>query len=144
MARQIVETFTDDLDGSSEDVVTVYYTWNGSDFEIDLSAANRDRFTKALAPFLDASRRQAVQLTGRSSSFSKQKAKSAGVGSSDAALARAWGRSTGHPDVTERGRVKPTLLQAWQSAGSPIVNDISSTSRVADFGSTTSKGKSSH
>ena len=50
MARTII--VTDDLDGSSP-AEPVQFTYDGVNWEIDLSAKNREKLQKALQPFLD-------------------------------------------------------------------------------------------
>ena len=47
MARQT--TITDDMDGSPN-AETISYSFDGQDYEIDLSPENREKFRQALAP----------------------------------------------------------------------------------------------
>jgi hypothetical protein len=47
----------DDLDGSTDDVATYQFAFNGATYEIDLSAANFDRIAAAFTPFITAGRR---------------------------------------------------------------------------------------
>ena len=53
MARQI--TITDDMDGSPN-AQTISYSFDGQDYEIDLSPENREKFRQALAPYRAKSR----------------------------------------------------------------------------------------
>ena len=56
MARQVVKSLVDDLDGSSADE-TVELSLDGKQLEIDLNAKNARRLRGALAPFIAAARR---------------------------------------------------------------------------------------
>ena len=60
MAKTINVVVTDDIDGSPA-AGTVSFTFNGQEYEIDLSQKNRDRLEKSLQPFIDAGRRAVVQ-----------------------------------------------------------------------------------
>ena len=49
MARQI--GITDDIDGSP-DAQTITFSFDGQNYEIDLSQENQEKFRQALAPYL--------------------------------------------------------------------------------------------
>ena len=51
MAKQVVTTITDDLDGSP-DARSVVFGYDGIAYSIDLSAKNEEKLAKALAPFI--------------------------------------------------------------------------------------------
>ncbi|MEH0829526.1 MULTISPECIES: Lsr2 dimerization domain-containing protein [unclassified Micromonospora] len=57
MATKITAILVDDLDGSTDDVATHQFAFNGITYEIDLSAGNFDRMAAAFGPFLMAGRR---------------------------------------------------------------------------------------
>ncbi|RLK23817.1 Lsr2 protein [Micromonospora sp. M71_S20] len=57
MATRITAILVDDLDGSTDDVVTYQFAFNGATYEIDLSAGNFDRMAAAFGPFITAGRR---------------------------------------------------------------------------------------
>jgi Lsr2 len=57
VARHIVVTPVDDIDGSLVDVKTIHFTYGQAQYDIELSAANRKLFDEAMAPFLEAARR---------------------------------------------------------------------------------------
>lgn len=48
---------TDDLDGSTQDVTTLHFTYDGAAYSIDLDPTNVATFDVALAPYLTAARR---------------------------------------------------------------------------------------
>jgi hypothetical protein len=107
MAKRIVETLVDDLDGSEADR-TIAFSVNGEGYAIDLSSANAERFDAALAPFVDAARRTS---SGRSGGGSRRRA---GGGGGDTKDAREWLRANGH-QVSDRGRIPAPLLELYRN-----------------------------
>ncbi|WP_327023033.1 histone-like nucleoid-structuring protein Lsr2 [Micromonospora sp. NBC_01739] len=57
MATRTTAVLVDDLDGSTDDVGTYQFAFNGVTYEIDLSAGNFDRMAAAFGPFITAGRR---------------------------------------------------------------------------------------
>jgi len=58
MAQRVETVMVDDLDGTEGDsVLTVTFTLDGVDYEIDLSADNRHSLMAAMEPFIGAARR---------------------------------------------------------------------------------------
>lgn len=106
MAKRIVETLVDDLDGSEADR-TIAFSVNGEGYAIDLSAANAEKFDAAIAPFIDAARRTS---SGRAGGGSRRRA-SGGAG--DTKAAREWLRANGH-QVSDRGRIPGPLLELYR------------------------------
>jgi hypothetical protein len=107
MAKRIVETLVDDLDGSEADR-TIAFSINGEGYAIDLSSANADKFEAALAPFVDAARRTS---SGRAGGGSRRRG---GGSSSDTKDAREWLRANGH-QVSDRGRIPAPLLDLYRN-----------------------------
>ena len=63
----VTRTFlVDDLDGSTQDVQNVQISLDGTDFEIDLSAANAARLRGKLAKYVEHGTRVTPQKTRRS------------------------------------------------------------------------------
>ena len=56
MARQVITTLIDDLDGKKADR-TVEFSLDGTSYTIDLSEANAGKLRKALDPFINAGTR---------------------------------------------------------------------------------------
>lgn len=106
MAKRIVETLVDDLDGSEADR-TIAFSINGEGYAIDLSSANAEKFDAALAPFVDAARRTS---SGRAGGGSRRR----GGGSGDTKDAREWLRANGH-QVSDRGRIPAPLLELYRN-----------------------------
>ncbi|MGR0220454.1 histone-like nucleoid-structuring protein Lsr2 [Agromyces sp. ZXT2-6] len=107
MAKRVVETLVDDLDGSDADR-TIAFSIDGEGYAIDLSSANADKFDAAVAPFVRAARRTS---SGRASGGTRRRA--AG-GAGDTKEAREWLRSNGH-QVSDRGRIPAPLLELYRN-----------------------------
>ncbi|RXZ42262.1 histone-like nucleoid-structuring protein Lsr2, partial [Agromyces binzhouensis] len=60
MAKRVVETLIDDLDGSDADR-TLSFALDGDQYSIDLSSANIDKLEAALAPYIGAARKTAAR-----------------------------------------------------------------------------------
>ncbi|MDQ1731048.1 MAG: hypothetical protein QOK10_1207 [Pseudonocardiales bacterium] len=110
MAKTVV--MTDDIDGSAN-AETVTFSFDGANYEIDLSKKNRTALEKAVRPFLDAARR----TSGRG-----PRAASTGRGrprrsnsSVDLASVRAWAAENGI-QVSSRGRISAAVMEQYRSA----------------------------
>jgi len=106
MARRVIESFTDDLDDSVDDVQTVQFALSGTAYEIDLSAQNRKALAEVLAEFIDA---------GRKVSTAPAKSRGNGRRKADTAEVRAWARERGIA-VNDRGRVPADIATAFATA----------------------------
>src|SRR3954470_8260514 len=112
MAQRLI--LIDDLD-ESQGAETITYTVNGQDYEIDLSEENTQRFYDVLGPFIEKSRR--VQRQAAPAPRRDGRRRSSGSGRDDIPQIRAWAQSQGM-DVSERGRVKKDVLDAYDQAHS--------------------------
>src|SRR4051794_8614358 len=112
MARQVITTLIDDLDGKPADR-TVEFSLDGTSYTIDLSDANAGKLRKALEPYLSAGTR-----VGRGSA-PRGGARSAAArpgGDRDANRAiREWAQANGHA-VSERGRIPQSVIDAYRAA----------------------------
>ncbi|WP_199552523.1 Lsr2 family protein [Streptomyces sp. N35] len=109
MAQRVVVTLFDDIDGS-EAAETVAFGLDGKSYEIDLNQANAKKLRKALAPYLDAGRKQSGRGTGKANKAVKHTAVAA-----DPAAVRAWARSN-KMDVPARGRIPKKVYEAFEAA----------------------------
>jgi Lsr2 len=111
MAQRVV--LTDDLDGS-EATQTISFRINGQEYEIDLSDENAQRFHQALEPYVASSRQVQRQVEpvrrGRGNGRRRN-----GSGREDIPQVRAWAQANGY-DVSERGRIKKEILDAYDQA----------------------------
>lgn len=107
MARKVVVTVVDDLDGESVAAETVSFGIDGVLYEIDLTEANAREFRASMAKWLPFARR----IGGRG------RLKSVAGRSKDAKTVREWARNNGH-DVPDRGRIPSAVQEAYQRAAS--------------------------
>jgi hypothetical protein len=106
MAQRIQTLLIDDLDGGEADS-TVRFGLDGTEYEIDLSAAHNDELRKELQQYLEHARR-----TGTARSASRTRRGSAAV---DTAKVREWAREQGI-EVKDRGRVPANVVEQYQTA----------------------------
>lgn len=110
MATETLVKLTDDIDGSAADR-TVTFGWEGSTYELDLSKKNATAFEKAVAPYLDASRK--VSTRGKSATRSRAASSSAGDSKRRADI-REWARGNGY-EIGDRGRIPAELVDAYDA-----------------------------
>ena len=107
MAQRIQTLLIDDLDGG-EAAGTVRFGLDGTEYEIDLSAAHNDELRKELQQYLAHARRTG----GTARSAARTRRGSAAV---DTAKVREWARGNGY-DIKDRGRVAADLVEKYQAA----------------------------
>lgn len=112
MARKIIQTILDDLDGT-EGADTVTFALDGKSYEIDLSEDNRAALAEALAPYIKAGRR--VSTNSFTPKASSRRAPAAGDGRTDLAAVREWAAANGIA-VSDRGRVAKSVLDQYDAA----------------------------
>ena len=105
MAQKVQVVLIDDIDGGPADE-TLRFAFDGTSYEIDLSAANAARLRNAVAEFVGHARKS----TGRTS---QRRSRSASSGKS--AEIRAWARERGLA-VNERGRIPAELAAKFEAA----------------------------
>lgn len=111
MAQKVEVTLIDDIDGS-EAAETVSFGLDGKVYEIDLSTKNAGQLRKAIAPYIEAARKEkAVRPAGRGG---QRQVVSSGPDTSEV---RTWAKAQGY-DVSERGRVAKDLIVKFQEAHS--------------------------
>jgi hypothetical protein len=114
MARQVITTLIDDLDGKPADR-TVEFSLDGISYTIDLSEANAGKLRKALDPFIEAGTRLgrggSTRVAGRPAGAPARTA-----GSRDEnRLIREWAAENGH-QISERGRIPQGVSNAYRAA----------------------------
>ncbi|MBF5082644.1 Lsr2 family protein [Quadrisphaera sp. INWT6] len=108
MAVRTIEQVTDDIDGSA-DAEHVTFSFDGTEYVIDLSPENKAKLADALSLYIG----HATKTTGGSSR------RAAGVPSagaaSDAKAIRAW---AGENDVAvpARGRIPGAVVEQWKAS----------------------------
>ena len=107
MAQRIQTLLIDDLDGG-EAAGTVRFGLDGTDYEIDLSAAHSDELRKALARYLAHARR-----TGGAARSTVRIRRGGAV--VDTAKVREWAKGQGIV-VKDRGRVPADVVEQYKTA----------------------------
>ena len=107
MAQRIHVLLTDDLDGG-EAAGTVRFGLDGTEYEIDLSAAHSDELRTALQRYLAHARRTGSTTRGAA----RSRRTSAAV---DTAKVREWAKGQGI-EVKDRGRVPADVVEQYKTA----------------------------
>ena len=109
MAQRTIIKLVDDLDNKEieDDGQTVTFSYNGVQYEIDLSEKNAKKLGDALAPFVSAARRVGGRQARGSSSTKADKHQLGAM--------REWARQHGMK-VSNRGRVSQEVQNAYNSA----------------------------
>ncbi|MFB6830505.1 histone-like nucleoid-structuring protein Lsr2 [Streptomyces hydrogenans] len=110
MAQRTIVELIDDVEGGKADE-TVLFSLDGKTYEIDLSDKNAGKLRKALAPYIEAGRKQSAKTGSRTAA---RPTRTTQVGP-DSATLRVWGRANGFP-VNERGRVSQEIKDAYAKA----------------------------
>jgi hypothetical protein len=106
MARKVITTVLDDIDGS-EGAETVTFSYKGVAYEIDLANKNAQKLESALEPYVTAARKIGRGSSGSSSARSRS--------SKDLGAIREWAKENGHA-VSERGRIPASVVDAYEEA----------------------------
>ena len=107
MAQRVHTVLDDDIDGGPADV-TVHFSFQGTQYEIDLSKKNEEKLIKALEPFTSKARRTG----GRRSSAKTSAAK---TDKNQLQAIREWARANGH-NVSDRGRISQDIQDAYNAS----------------------------
>ncbi|MFC4121946.1 histone-like nucleoid-structuring protein Lsr2 [Nonomuraea zeae] len=112
MAKRIVESFIDDIDGSDAEGTTTF-ALDDTNYEIDLSGRNREKLEKALAPFITKAR--AVRAERGHRGRRGAAASSRAMSREKSTEIRRWAKAQGLP-VSERGRIASTVVEQYEAA----------------------------
>jgi hypothetical protein len=113
VARTVV--VTDDLDGSSP-AEPVQFTYDGVNWEIDLSAKNREKMQKALQPFLDkAHPAHMADAKTTTTPARPRRSRSAKNGRENQDAIRQWAQENGYK-VGDRGRIAKSIIEEYELA----------------------------
>jgi hypothetical protein len=113
MARQVITTLIDDIDGKPADR-TVEFALDGIAYTIDLSDANAGKLRKVLDPFISAGTR-AGRATGAGRVSNRRAAAPARSDREHNSAIREWASKNGY-EVSERGRIPTAVVQAYEAA----------------------------
>lgn len=115
MASRVQVILEDDIDGG-EAAETVAFSFDGSEYEIDLSESNMGKFRDALAPWVGHARKTGGRQTGGRRRKSTARSSGSG-GSASTSEIRAWAQANGY-EVSARGRVSAEVREAYERAHS--------------------------
>ncbi len=109
MAKKTVTTteFIDDLDGGTA-TGTVAFSYNGVNYEIDLSKKNKTAMDRAFKPYVDHARKAKTARTRRAPGRPAARR-------SDLSAIREWAKSQGL-DVSDRGRISQDVQDQYDAA----------------------------
>lgn len=117
MSQKVLVTLTDDLTtwkSQGKKVVpadtTIQFSFEGADYEIDLSGANAQKFANTIEPYRLAGRR--VTLTHNGHQGKKPRSKQSRVKSAEV---RAWAIEQGI-ELAERGRIPADVVEKYEAA----------------------------
>ncbi|WP_158889443.1 histone-like nucleoid-structuring protein Lsr2 [Amycolatopsis anabasis] len=111
MARQVLVSFVDDLDGSEAEE-TVEFGLDGVSYQIDLSSENAEELRDALAQFVEHARRAGGRKRKLTPSASKLSGQTSKVDREQNQAIRSWARANGY-DVSDRGRIAAEVVEAY-------------------------------
>ena len=106
MAQKVTVVLEDDLTGGPAEQ-TVRFAFDGTDYEIDLSAKNAAKFGKQLAPYLEHARRAGRAPSRRPGRTAAGRQRSGDI--------RAWAHEQGLA-VSARGRIPASVVAQYQAA----------------------------
>lgn len=112
MSQRVESILIDDLDGAELDDgegSTVSFALDGKTYELDLSAANRQRLQDMLRPFIAKARRRG----GRPAEAPGKR--TARVDSAQLNAMRQWATANGHT-ISKRGKVPTRIQLAYHGA----------------------------
>lgn len=110
MAQKVQVLLTCDMEsGDKPGDETITFGLDGSTYDIDLCTKHAKQLRDAVAPYIEAGRRQSGRSTGRRrSSGSSDRERTQAI--------RAWARSKGIK-VSERGRLSSDIVAKYEASG---------------------------
>ena len=114
MARQVITTLIDDLDGKKADR-TVEFSLDGTAYTIDLSETNAGKLRKALDPFINAGTRVGRGGVGRARHVGVVSSGRTASSRDENKAIRDWAVRNGH-QISERGRIPQSVSDAYRAA----------------------------
>jgi hypothetical protein len=108
MARTVTVNLVDDIDGVTPADETVYFSFDGAEFAIDLSSDNAAELREQLQRWIAHARRQGGRARKRGSG------RVPAVTTMPTVEIRAWAKKNGY-GVASRGRIPAEVVEAYQS-----------------------------
>ncbi|MFD6518066.1 Lsr2 family protein [Rhodococcus sp. NPDC060176] len=117
MAERVIRQLIDDLDGKPIDDgfgERIQFSYQGTDYLIDLRPTNADKFNAALQPFVKVAEKAGNVRRGTKGDAT-EKVTGSGRSKEQLQAVRDWAVKNGY-DVAPRGRVKAEVLDAFDTA----------------------------
>ncbi|MGW5569684.1 histone-like nucleoid-structuring protein Lsr2 [Nocardia thailandica] len=111
MARKVVISLVDDVDGTSTADETVVFGLDGLNYEIDLTSAHAEKLRALLAQWIPHARR----IARRGDAARAKSAAPVSGRHGDLAIIRSWANANGYT-VASRGRVPADVVEAYKAA----------------------------
>ncbi|MDN5546370.1 MAG: Lsr2 family protein [Rhodococcus sp. (in: high G+C Gram-positive bacteria)] len=118
MVEIFVRQLIDDLDGNPVDIglgQQVNFSYQGTDYRIDLRPSNADKIDAAFAPYVKAGQRDSSTEKERTNTSAATKSSASGRSAEQLKAIRDWAGKNGF-DVAPRGRIKADVLDAFDAA----------------------------
>ncbi|WP_208722088.1 histone-like nucleoid-structuring protein Lsr2 [Rhodococcus qingshengii] len=117
MAEIVIRQLIDDLDGKPIDTGLgheITFSYQGTDYRIDLRPTNADKIEAAFAPYIKVAEK--VPFAGKSRPKTPGTHAATGSGRSVEQLKaiREWAGKNGH-DIAPRGRIKAEIIDAFDA-----------------------------
>jgi hypothetical protein len=113
MAKTVIVRLTDDIDGGDADE-TVYFSLDGTSYEIDLSTANAARLREAIRPFSEKGRVSGAAGRSRAArSPAAEKTLYSQLEDDEKTRLRAWA------SMPTARRISDDRVKSWIAAGRP-------------------------
>lgn len=115
MARKVMVTLVDDLDGTElgDRGETVAFGVGGERYEIDLSPDNANAFKDMLGRYVSAARNVTRQPGSRRGHATGSRR--SGMDREQSLAIRTWAKNNGWPDLADRGRIPSDVVDAYHS-----------------------------
>lgn len=115
MAEKFIRQIFDDLDGRPIDEgfgERIAFSYQGSDYVIDLRPTNVEKFDAALQPYVKVASR--VRSARGSKAVTTEKSSGSGRSKEQLQAIRDWAKRNGY-DIAPRGRVKANVIDAFDA-----------------------------
>ncbi len=120
MAREIIERFSDDIDGSEATHTGIEFSFENTSWTIDLNDEHYTALKYAIEQYADHATRVSGSGRGRGHSASPVSAVSAKQKKSELAAVRAWCASN-NIEISARGRISEAVLHAFKENDPSLV-----------------------
>lgn len=122
MAREVIETFKDDIDGSPAEHIGVRFAFENNEFSIDLSNENYTNLKYAIEKYADHATKVSGSGRGRGRAASTGSASSVSPAAKKQELAavRDWAAKN-NIEVAQRGRISESVLHAYKENDPSLV-----------------------